>query len=272
MHASTLFESSSVRVVDYRCAAGPHDVPFTECHRSSCLAFVRSGSFGYRVGSARHELVPGALLVGRPGDEYVCTHEHRLGGDRCLSFHFSPELADELGGALFQTRGVAPLAEVGVIGALAIEVAEGRSALALDEIALMLAGSFATVTRDRARSPSPSPADRKRAIRAALYVEAHAADPIRLDELAADAGLSAFHFLRVFTRVIGVSPHQYVVRCRLRRAATLLGDPDRAITDVAYAVGFRDLSNFVRTFGRAAGGSPGAFRSKILQERARATS
>jgi AraC-like DNA-binding protein len=71
----------------------------------------------------------------------------------------------------------------------------------------------------------------------------------------------------VFTGVIGASPHQYLVRCRLRNAATLLADPDRAITDIAYAVGFRDLSNFVRTFHRAAGVSPRAFRRKILQER-----
>jgi len=60
--------------------------------------------------------------------------------------------------------------------------------------------------------------------------------------------------------VLGVTPHQYLVRSRLRRAASLLADDARPITDVAYDVGFGDLSNFVRTFHRAAGVSPRRFR------------
>jgi AraC family transcriptional regulator len=86
-------------------------------------------------------------------------------------------------------------------------------------------------------------------------------------------GLSPFHFLRLFALVLGVTPHQYLVRSRLRHAARLLADQERSITDVAYDVGFGDLSNFVRTFHRAAGVSPGAFRRaaggdrRILRER-----
>ena len=70
-----------------------------------------------------------------------------------------------------------------------------------------------------------------------------------------------------------MTPHQYLVRSRLRRAARLLADDARSITDVAFDVGFGDLSNFVRTFHRAAGVSPRAFRRaakgdrKILQDR-----
>ena len=91
--------------------------------------------------------------------------------------------------------------------------------------------------------------------------------------MAARAGLSPFHFLRVFAAVIGVTPHQYLVRARLRHAAQLLADPERSITDIAYDVGFADVSNFVRTFHRAAGVSPRGFRRaargdrKILQDR-----
>jgi AraC family transcriptional regulator len=277
MRARTLLESPSVRVVDYQCTAGPHDAAFPECHTSSCLAFVRSGSFGYRVGSARHELVPGALLVGRLGDEYVCTHEHRCGGDRCLSFHFAPAVTDELGAAVFRTRGVAPLVELGVIGALAARAADGDANVGLDEVALLLANRLAGLDRGTRPTTRTSPADRKRAIRAALHLRAHAAESIRLDALAAEAGVSAFHFLRTFTRVVGTSPHQYLVGCRLENAVALLTDESRPITDVAYAVGFRDLSNFVRTFRRAAGVSPRAFRRasvghrRILQERVRAS-
>jgi AraC-like DNA-binding protein len=74
--------------------------------------------------------------------------------------------------------------------------------------------------------------------------------------------LSAFHFLRVFRRTLGVTPHQYLIRCRLRRAARLLLDDVLPVTTVAFEAGFGDLSNFVRTFGRAAGVSPQRFRQQ----------
>jgi AraC-like DNA-binding protein len=73
--------------------------------------------------------------------------------------------------------------------------------------------------------------------------------------------------------VLGVSPHQYLVRSRLRHAARRLADDHGSITDIAFDVGFGDLSNFVRTFHRAAGVSPLRFRQaskgdrKILQDR-----
>ena len=73
--------------------------------------------------------------------------------------------------------------------------------------------------------------------------------------------------------MLGVTPHQYLVRSRLRHAARRLAYDDSPVTDIAYDVGFGDLSNFVRTFHRAAGASPMRFRQasrgdrKILQDR-----
>ena len=72
--------------------------------------------------------------------------------------------------------------------------------------------------------------------------------------------INSLHFLRLFTGVLGVTPHQYLVRSRLRHAARLLADDGIAVTEIAYDVGFGDLSNFVRTFHRAAGVSPTKFR------------
>jgi AraC-like DNA-binding protein len=106
-------------------------------------------------------------------------------------------------------------------------------------------------------------------VRAALTIDDAPERDTSLAAMAADAGLSAFHFLRVFSGALGVTPHQYLVRSRLRRAAKLLADRDRSITDVAHDCGFADLSNFVRTFHRAAGMSPRRFRAtsrNILQE------
>ena len=116
--------------------------------------------------------------------------------------------------------------------------------------------------------------DRRRAVRVALWLDAHAhREPIDLAQAAHEAGVSAFHFLRLFAAVTGVTPHQYLVRARLRRAARLLAEDAAPIAAVAYEVGFGDLSNFVRSFRRAAGVSPRQFRSaahadrKIVQDR-----
>jgi AraC-like DNA-binding protein len=64
-----------------------------------------------------------------------------------------------------------------------------------------------------------------------------------------------------------VTPHQYLVRARLRRAVSLLADEERSVTDIALDVGFADLSNFIRTFKRAAGLSPHGFRRAARGER-----
>jgi AraC family transcriptional regulator len=161
-----------------------------------------------------------------------------------------------------------------VVGELAQAAADGRSDIGLDEAGVLLTTRFAEIACGRKRrAPHVQARDRRRAVEAALWIDAHAHQPIDLERAAATSGLSAFHFLRVFHKVLGVTPHQYLVRSRLRRAAALLADDARSITDVAYDVGFADLSNFVRTFHRAAGVSPRGFRRmangdrKIFQER-----
>ena len=161
-----------------------------------------------------------------------------------------------------------------VLGELAQAAAAGQSDLGLDELGTLLAARFVALVSGQSHGePGAAARDRRRAVEAALWLDAHSREPIDLADAAREAGLSPFHFLRLFARVLGVTPHQYLVRSRLRRAARLLADDSRPITDVAFDVGFGDLSNFVRTFHRAAGVSPRAFRKaakgdrKILQER-----
>jgi AraC-like DNA-binding protein len=161
-----------------------------------------------------------------------------------------------------------------VLGELAQATADGRNDVGLDEIGQLFANRFVEVVSGRAQKPVPAAAkDRRRAVETALWIDANSHRPINLDHAAAQAGISPFHFLRLFSGVLGVTPHQYLVRSRLRHAARRLANDDGAITDIAYDVGFGDLSNFVRTFHRAAGVSPRKFREasrgdrKILQER-----
>lgn len=262
-------------VFDYRCRHGAEEAPFVELHRGHSLSYVRKGTFGYQVRGHHFELVAGSILVGHPGDEYVCTHDHGW-GDECLSFHLSPALVETIGdgAALWQAGSLPPLPELMVVGELAQAVAEGKSDVGLDEAGLWFASRFVDVMGGkRRRPPSAVARDRRRAVEAAVWIDAHSHEEVDLERAAAEVGLSEFHFLRMFGAVLGVTPHQYLIRSRLRHAARMLAEDERAITDVALEVGFADLSNFVRTFHRAAGVSPRRFRKaakgdrKILQDR-----
>jgi AraC family transcriptional regulator len=275
MVALTLFRCGSMSVVDYRCSAGPADDPFVEAHTGFSLSYVRSGSFGYHARGASFELVAGSLLVGQPGDEYICTHGHD-GGDECLSFELAPALVERLGGQteIWRTGCVPPLPELMVLGELAQAVVDGTSNLGLDEIGMLLSTRFVDTVSGRAENPPEATArNRRRAVETALWIDANSHEAIDLNSAAGEAGLSSSHFLRIFTRVLGVTPHQYLLRSRLRHAARLLAETHISVTDIAFEVGFGDLSNFVRTFHRAAGVSPRGFRRaakgdrKIFQDR-----
>jgi AraC-like DNA-binding protein len=275
MTRTTLLQHRSISISDFRCSAAPGDAPFAEQYACHSVSYVRKGSFGCRSRGRFLELVAGSVLVGYPGDEFTCTHDH-VCGDECLSFFLTPELVEAIGDRTETWRiGAAPpLPELMVLGELAQAAVDGRSDVGLDEVGHAFASRFVEVVSGRPRQPVATAArDRRRAVETALWIDAHSHHRIDLDDAAGQAGLSPFHFLRLFSSVLGVTPHQYLVRSRLRHAARRLAGDDSSITDIAYDVGFGDLSNFVRTFHRAAGISPLRFRQasrgdrKIFQDR-----
>ncbi|RDJ99516.1 helix-turn-helix domain-containing protein [Paraburkholderia lacunae] len=92
------------------------------------------------------------------------------------------------------------------------------------------------------------------------YVQANLAADLAISELAAHAGLSSFHFARVFRRETGETPHQFVTRLRLEEAARLLRTTDQTVLQIALAVGFENASHFSVQFKRGYGVTPLAYR------------
>ncbi len=259
----------TLSVRELYCGVRAGDAPFTEVHAGFSMSYVEHGSFGYRVRGRRYEMVPGSILIGAAGDEYVCTHEHAF-GDVCLSVELDAALADSLGplSGVWRRGAVPPLGELVVLGELLRAAAHGDSDVAPGEAALLLAARVAALGGAVAGPRrTPQPRDRRRAVQAAHFIDAHFGDALDLERVATEVGLGAYHFLRVFSAVVGVTPHQYLVRTRLRHAAALLATDTRPVTDVALDVGFTDLSNFVRSFRRAAGASPRAFRQAARGDR-----
>jgi len=146
--AHTILRQGSITAVDYQCSVGPADEPFTELHRNFSVAYVRKGTFGYRARGESFELVAGSLLIGNPGEEYVCTHEHAY-GDECLVFHFAPALAEAIGDRteIWRAGCLPPLPQLMILGELAQAAASGKSDVGLDEAGMLLGARFGELER-----------------------------------------------------------------------------------------------------------------------------
>jgi YesN/AraC family two-component response regulator len=99
--------------------------------------------------------------------------------------------------------------------------------------------------------------------RAMFFVEKHLNSSVSLDDVAREAGMSKFHFCRVFKTVTGLTFRGFLARRRIARAVELLHDNDRSLTDVCLDVGFKDMSHFSRVFRKVTGELPSHFRRGV---------
>jgi AraC family transcriptional regulator len=92
------------------------------------------------------------------------------------------------------------------------------------------------------------------------YIVTHLNEKITNDALAQAAGLSTCHFAKVFKQTEGISPHRYVLQCRVKRALELLADTNMPLSEIATAVGFSDQSHYSRCFRKTVGVTPASYR------------
>jgi transcriptional regulator GlxA family with amidase domain len=131
-----------------------------------------------------------------------------------------------------------------------------------EELALELAGAALRISQDI--HPAPVAGTKRTETRIAevlRHLESSAVQYLRLEDLARMAGLSRYHFLRAFKSVTGVTPHQWVLRARLRDTAHRLATSRSPVTEIAFDAGFTDLSNFIRGFVAKYGVSPRKYRA-----------
>jgi len=274
LSSRVLAQGEGWHVADMTCTCGPQDRRFEEQHPFFTIAVVLAGTFQYRgslsrSGSVQELMTPGSLLLGNAGQCFECGHEHGL-GDRCISFRYSPDYFERLAvdaavvrgrpnfsvlrlPALQPLSGIVARASAGLIGA--------RDSY-WEELSMQLAAETMELTNGQSpKGVNPTPSTVARVTRAVRMIERKTDMELSLRDLAREAGLSPYHFLRTFQQVTGVTPHQYIRRMRLREAAARLAAHKDKILDIALDSGFGDVSNFNRAFRAEFGVPPRTYRA-----------
>ena len=249
------------------CRAGPSDRPFEEKHDGFSVSAVIGGNFTYHSDAGHGLLYPGALLLGNNGSCFECGHHHGI-GDRCISLNVCEEQFSEIAAAAsstnrfrFSTPSLPPSPKALPIIAQMEALSCAPSSLRSEELALrIIERLIALMASDRQTPAAPTGRETRRVIEAIRLVESDAARPLELKEMAAVAGMSKYHFLRVFRRLTGMTPHRYLISARLRRAALALTSSRRPVIAVALDAGFGDLSTFNKTFRAVFGLTPTQYR------------
>jgi AraC family transcriptional regulator len=216
-----------------------------------------------------------------PG-EYIVHSPHAVFGiirrepGSVLHVFLKRALLDEVVGELFdhdshdiEVVSKFSVVDVSVTGMLhllrrAVSEPVERTALSMDYISRALVAEVAARSLLVLPQRKATPLDRKLTPRqihqVTDYIRQHLSSEIQLNELAGLVGLSRTTFAQSFKASLKETPHQYVIRTRIRQAKELLSKRDRSMTEVASICGFYDQAHFSRSFRKVTGVTPSTYR------------
>jgi transcriptional regulator GlxA family with amidase domain len=111
---------------------------------------------------------------------------------------------------------------------------------------------------------NPFPVMDKRVIELCAYIRAHYAEPIRMELLAETIYLSEGHMRMIFRQAMGMSPYQYALNLRMKKAKELLLTTQLPLSEVSIQIGFESMSHFISTFRQREGMTPAVYRRRVL--------
>lgn len=243
----------------------PHVDPDEEQSSAYCVSFVERGAFSVIANRRTWSVGASEVFVTVPGMVYRCDH-HDNPDDVCLCVGFGAgrgvedETALNLQGLVGRTP-VAPLTNRReyLRRRLTERLAHGDP-LTIESIAGELLRDMIDGAESRRLFASEQLAWYARRVDAVRdQLDSDYASPHSLTSLARSAGMSPFHFARVFRELTDVPPHRYLVAVRLRAAVERLRQGD-SVTDTCFAVGFNSLGHFIEMFRRTYGVSPSRFQ------------
>ncbi|HEY6211056.1 MAG TPA: AraC family transcriptional regulator [Vicinamibacterales bacterium] len=244
----------------------PHVDPIEERSRHYSINFLERGEFTVRSGARRWRVTPAELFLTFPGQVLRYTHPDDRPEDVCLAVSFTEAGRDAIGAVLESLARTAPVVPMTNRRAylrtrLADHLSHVTDSMAMDVLAAELLEGTLEERGSRRVYGAPQLAWYAERIDAARRrLDDDFASDHSLTELARDAGMSAFHFARIFRELAGTPPHRYLMRRRLDAAVIRLRDGE-SVTQTCYAVGFRSLSHFINVFRQRFGVSPSRARA-----------
>ena len=258
-------------IVETYRSAGGHMISHGALHRISVNRTAHQ-TYAYRLGDGplrsverrvpTLEFQPATVRLEAEGDaaEYISVFQ-------------SPELYKAVGGAGFdpddgRSGALGAMADATTLHvALSIALAAGEPGggdpLLIEHLGLALACCVTRLLRPRP-TVRARPITQQRLGRVVDYIEsALGRSDLSVEEMAAVAHLSPYHFSHAFKQATGAAPHRFVLERRVKRAQVCLAKNDETLTAIAFASGFSSQAHFCSAFKRFVGVTPGAYRARV---------
>ncbi|MCI8468516.1 MAG: AraC family transcriptional regulator [Eggerthellaceae bacterium] len=247
-------------------------------HAGHVIGIVREGRRSLTCNGTPYDIGPGDIVIFNPGDAHGCEQQ----GEEPLSYDSvviatlpeggSAGEALLLGGPVVRDEEAARLLDelLTHVEEEAVDEADETLCLLADHLAAKADGTgsvagiepgSANRAGDAARTSAGAAPDDPLA-RAAAHLRAQLARPVRLDDLAAIAGMSRWQLVRAWRRRFGLTPMQHLASLRVERARALLAQ-GRSCAEAAHATGFSDQPHLTRAFRDRLGITPGAYRDAL---------
>lgn len=256
-----LWRSEEISLYRFDHPVEHEDQPYEARADAFRASFVETGRFNLEVGEKRWRVAAGDVMLSHPGMRFRAGFEGKGFNDQCISLIYLAAGDERFDAARAWARS-----ERRVLRASnRLRYLRWLLQRAAVQRAPMLAEHVASeIFREPGHPPSALFGERK----FGWYAERIQAARERLDAefdrdhtvsaLARAIGMSAFHFSRVFTELVGQPPHRYLTERRLTAAREMLKQ-GRGVTETCFACGFNELSHFSRSFGRRYGVPPSRF-------------
>jgi AraC family transcriptional regulator len=278
-----LHASPFARVEDFRCRQREGDPSEREPQAKFAVSFTRKGAFEYRLGKRTSAIHSGVILLENANTERLVNHYGAL-RDECtvieLNHDFFSRVASDLSnGGRPGTSAIAKGFPASVLPATprldnlqSMIFNAGRTTfpgvtLRIDALLIDLLKEIGNAFDPSAQTDLPLSLDRKsrefyleNIDRAKELMRAKFREELSLADISRGAGISLFHFSRVFKQFTNFSPHQYLLRLRLEHAHLLLCNTSLNITEICFDSGFNSLEYFISAFTGRYGLSPGKYR------------
>ena len=243
---------------------GEHVDPKSERAEVTSVNFLETGLFGLTVGRDSWEMDQSQCFVTRPGLVYRSRHREAVPTDVFLSVCYDEETVDEVFsiGGQGRDRPVAPVSNRSryLLLRLKDRIGAGRvETLEVDLLARGLLAEALTANSRRQYSVHQIKWYTSRIEAARWNFESGFHRQHSLSAVAKSVGMSPYHFAHIFAEFTGIPPHRYLLRVRLKAAASLLRE-GVDVTSACFQVGFNQVSHFSRMFRREYGCAPSRYR------------